>query len=301
EQYFPPLELGFFQHQEHQLEHHHHQQHHHGHSDIRAEPTISYQVLYPYTPPQMDDRASMPEQTAEVSQSKIMEVPVVYRDYKVYETHYTEEPLTSVNPENPPVDHYFASMDIKGPELTYSDTNRNDSHYDSVAGPGAGSSEVIDTDNGLLPLVEEHTASKSLFEVSSEEQTMFNQMEKSTEEIRGHAQNGEDDENGNITEKVTIFVDLWTEASRPSPTYLCFLCVVAPTSACVFEREKKNGGGGGSTCMSDVCSLPLMPCCKCFKPVFRLPNSTVFIQSVCPWSHQRPNWGRSIKCVQTLT
>ncbi|BFZ06765.1 hypothetical protein BsWGS_09804 [Bradybaena similaris] len=206
EQYIPPLKHGFYQHQGHQLQQH--QQDHHGHSDSQAEPTISYQVMYPYTPPDMDDWTTMPEQTvAEVPQSKIVEIPVVYRDYKIYETHYTEEPLTTVNPEMPPADHYFASKDIKGPEFTYNDSDRNSSHQDSFDVPHVESTETADTDTGHTQTAEEGKTCESLLEVSSEGQAMFNLGEESTEKKKEHAHNGED-ENGNFAEKGGIVGDL---------------------------------------------------------------------------------------------
>lgn len=76
----------------------------HGHSETRGSPTTSYTVWFPYVPPSLEADIDAPE-----SGSRVVDVPVVYRDYKTLETHYSEEPLSAVNPEFPQAEYYSAT------------------------------------------------------------------------------------------------------------------------------------------------------------------------------------------------
>ena len=128
------------------LPHHHHQHHHqnhqysyHGHSETRGRPTTTVDVLYPYTPPSLEEHEARrspdgtvsPEAssgsrsehtgTGDSQQPQVMNVPVVFRDYQVLETHYSEVPLTSVDPETPPTEHYEARESLQGRPFQSSD------------------------------------------------------------------------------------------------------------------------------------------------------------------------------------
>ncbi|XP_059168547.1 glycogenin-1-like [Physella acuta] len=76
----------------------------HGHSETRGSPTTSYTVLFPYVPPSLEADID-----AQESGSQVVDVPVVYRDYKTLETHYSEEPLSAINPELPQAEYYSAT------------------------------------------------------------------------------------------------------------------------------------------------------------------------------------------------
>lgn len=82
----------------------------HGHSNITSSPTTSYNILYPYIPPNVDDTSESPSFSShDTSTSTVVDIPIVYREYKPLESHYPEEPLSSVNPERPPSEHYSAT------------------------------------------------------------------------------------------------------------------------------------------------------------------------------------------------
>lgn len=82
----------------------------HGHSNITGSPTTSYNILYPYIPPNVDDTSeSSSFSSHDTSTSTVVDIPIVYREYKTLESHYPEEPLSSVNPERPPSEHYSAT------------------------------------------------------------------------------------------------------------------------------------------------------------------------------------------------
>lgn len=185
------------------------QQDHHGHTDIRAAPTTSYHVLFPYTPPNLEEPhqvAPQPMVQDAATKSEVIDIPVVYRDYKSYETHYAEEPLTAVNPENPPVDHYIASEEIKGPHFTY-DGDRNYSNENNIPSQEpAGSSQN----------------NRSIGEVTKEG-TQTSLEGGDARNMSGLSESGEKDENGNDAAKVTC--SLRVSGLSVHKAYLTLLCV----------------------------------------------------------------------------
>ncbi|GFO47441.1 glycogenin-1 [Plakobranchus ocellatus] len=148
-------------HQNHHDHHSHHDQHQqqnapHGHSETRGKPTTTLDVVYPYIPPNLGDEDSQnhpgegsdppPGHTSEVeasSQPQVKNVPVVYRDYQVLETHYSEPPLSSVDPEVPPSEHYGARESLQGPAFQPS----ADADSDSGIGSSGEISELTNQNN----------------------------------------------------------------------------------------------------------------------------------------------------------
>uniref|UniRef100_A0A0B7AY53 glycogenin glucosyltransferase n=2 Tax=Arion vulgaris TaxID=1028688 RepID=A0A0B7AY53_9EUPU len=188
--------------------HHHHHQDHHGHGDIRAQPTITYQVVYPYTPPELDKphhHDVSPESKPyheDSSQSNIVEIPVVYRDYKSFEAHYMEEPFSSVNPELPPIEHYTASVEIQGPAFVYGEGGDNNSNQ---SGPAQEDIVNVKNQGGHL---DEIIAQVDSVE-SSGEVHVAGLTEDGADEVKERpVSDDKDDENGNISEKGGIVGDL---------------------------------------------------------------------------------------------
>ncbi|GFS13913.1 glycogenin-1, partial [Elysia marginata] len=120
-------------HNNNQHQHHHQQPASHGHSETRGRPTTTMDVVYPYTPPSLGEREDppppppppehAPPAVEEVPQ--VVNVPVVYRDYQVLETHYSEQPLTTVDPELPPREHYEARESLQGRPFQPTDHSSN--------------------------------------------------------------------------------------------------------------------------------------------------------------------------------
>ncbi|XP_005108197.2 glycogenin-1 isoform X2 [Aplysia californica] len=113
-----------------------------GHTDTRGTPSTSYSVLYPYTPPIVDGdgdssstspardgtRDNHEHAGSGEEAPRVVDVPVVYREYRSVETHYTEEPLTSVNPETPPGDRYHDTIDHAGNTTASNNNHSNNSN-----------------------------------------------------------------------------------------------------------------------------------------------------------------------------
>ena len=83
------------------------------------EETVS--TVFPFVPPKLDVVFYDVKQTNSTSkdssikdESKVIEVPVYRRAYTALEAHYTEEPISNINPESPPAVTYEATKVVEG-------------------------------------------------------------------------------------------------------------------------------------------------------------------------------------------
>ncbi|XP_055867716.1 glycogenin-1-like isoform X1 [Biomphalaria glabrata] len=136
-----------------------------GHSNTRGQPATSMCILYPYVPPRVEEEEPAPgaPSSAEVAVPPVavVDVPIVYRDYQVLETHYSEEPLSSVNPDLPPAEHYLAQGDLTPhPTPTHGADYRNGTPAVQPEEGLQGSPDIID--NGATAEEEEKRSVESL-------------------------------------------------------------------------------------------------------------------------------------------
>lgn len=131
-------------------------------------------ILYPYVPPRVEEEEPAPgapsSEVVAVPPVAVVDVPIVYRDYQVLETHYSEEPLSSVNPDLPPAEHYLAQGDLTPhPTPTHGADYRNGTPAVQPEEGLQGSPDIID--NGAT--AEEEEEEKRSVESLSDSQVNF--------------------------------------------------------------------------------------------------------------------------------
>lgn len=124
--------------------------------------TIS--TVYPYVPPKLDEVFyEVDKQTKDTSEkesikeeSKIIEVPVHRRAYTALEANYPEEPISNINPEQPPYSIYETTRVLEGWERGRRD---HDSGYTSRNG-SYGETEIKETTEAIKETFEKANTDK---------------------------------------------------------------------------------------------------------------------------------------------
>ena len=112
-------------------------------------PGETLQVMFPYSPPDVDNNINNNEVNTDENhgpseEKTFIEMTVIPRSYTGLETHYSETPLSHVNPEDPPPNTYDATRITEGWEAGSKDAHSKDrsepmwetGHHEAVGASG---------------------------------------------------------------------------------------------------------------------------------------------------------------------
>lgn len=146
-------------------------------------------TVYPFVPPKLDEVFyEVEKQTDDTLEkqsikdeikivSKVLEVPVYKRAYTALEANYPEEPISNINPDQPPPSIYEATRVVEGWEKGRKD---HDSGYTSRNG-SYGETEIKETTETFKETIENPKA--ELETVKSADSDLGAKQDESSSEV----------------------------------------------------------------------------------------------------------------------